>query len=108
LLPHPLFRVTGHDVYLDVPVTHWEAALGAEIEVPTPKGRVTMKIPAGSKAGQRLRLTGKGMPKPGGDAGDLYAVLSIAVPAELSQQERKLFEELRSASKFDPREHLSK
>lgn len=108
LLPHPLFRASGHDIYLDVPVAPWEAALGAEIEVPTPRGRVTMKIPAGSKAGQRLRLAGKGMPKPGGSAGDLYAVLGIAVPGTLSEHERKLFEELRSASNFNPREHLTK
>lgn len=108
LLPHPLFRPTGHDLYLDVPVTPWEAALGAEIEVPAPNGRVTMKIPAGSKAGRRLRLAGKGMPKPGSGAGDLYAVLGIAVPGELSDKERKLFEDLRSASSFNPRAHLVK
>ncbi|MBI3373088.1 MAG: DnaJ domain-containing protein [Betaproteobacteria bacterium] len=107
LHPHPLFRVSGHDLYLEVPVTPWEAALGAEIEVPTLTGHVTMKIPAGSKAGQRLRLAGKGMTKPHGAAGDLYAVLSIAVPSVLSESERKLFEELRSASRFNPRGHFA-
>jgi len=91
-----------------VPVAPWEAALGAEIEIPTLTGRVALKIPAGSKGGQRLRLTGKGMPNPQGAAGDLYAVLGIAMPGTLSEQERKLFEDLRAASKFDPRSHFPK
>jgi len=103
LEPHPLFRATGHDLEIEVPLAPWEAALGAEIEVPTLEGRVTMKVPAGSKAGQKLRLSGKGLPKPGGGAGDLYVVLSIAVPATLTEDERKLFEQLREASRFNPR-----
>jgi curved DNA-binding protein len=114
LHPHPLFRASGHDLYLDVPVTPWEAALGAEIEIPTLGARVTLKVPPHSKAGQRLRLTGKGLPKPGGAsaagapgaAGNLYAVLTIAVPSVLSERERKLFEELREASSFNPRGHF--
>ncbi|HEY8067760.1 MAG TPA: DnaJ C-terminal domain-containing protein [Burkholderiales bacterium] len=104
--PHPLFRVSGRDFYLDVPVAPWEAALGAEIEIPTLGGRVALKIPAGSKGGQRLRLTGKGMPNPQGTAGDLYAVLGVAMPTSLSEQERKLFEDLRTASSFNPRSHF--
>jgi len=64
---------------------------------------VTMKVPAGSKAGQKLRLSGKGLPKPGGGAGDLYALLSIAVPATLTEAEKKLYEQLRETSGFDPR-----
>jgi curved DNA-binding protein len=107
LRPHPLFRVSGHDLYLDVPVTPWEAALGAEIEIPTLGGRVALKVPAGSKAGRRLRLAGKGLPNPQGAAGDLYAVLGIAVPDALSDGERRLFEQLRSASTFNPRGHFA-
>jgi curved DNA-binding protein len=103
LEPHPLFRASGHDLDIDVPLAPWEAALGAEVEIPTLEGRVTMKVPAGSKAGQKLRLGGKGLPKPGGGAGDLYAVLGIAVPATLTESERKLFEELQQTSRFDPR-----
>jgi curved DNA-binding protein len=103
LEPHALYRASGHDLDIDVPLAPWEAALGAEVEVPTLEGRVTMKVPPGSKAGQKLRLAGKGLPKPGGGAGDLYAVLSIAVPATLTDGERKLFEELRKTSRFDPR-----
>jgi curved DNA-binding protein len=103
LQPHPLFRASGHDLDLDVPLAPWEAALGAQIEIPTMEGRVTVKVPPGSKAGQKLRLAGKGLPKPGGGAGDLYAVLGIAVPATLTAREKQLFEELREASRFDPR-----
>jgi curved DNA-binding protein len=103
LEPHPLFRVSGHDLDLEVPLAPWEAALGAQIEIPTMTGRVTMKVPEGSKAGQKLRLAGKGLPKPGGGAGDLYAVLGIEVPNPLTDMEKKLFEELRQGSKFNPR-----
>jgi curved DNA-binding protein len=103
LEPHPLFRVAGHDLDLEVPLAPWEAALGAQVDIPTMTGRVTMRVPAGSKAGQKLRLAGKGLPKPGGGAGDLYAVLSIDVPNPLTEPEKKLFEELRRASKFNPR-----
>jgi curved DNA-binding protein len=103
LAPHALFRVTGHDLDLEVPLAPWEAALGAQVEIPTMESRVTMKVPPGSKAGQRLRLAGKGLPKPGGGAGDLYAVLAVDVPGTLTEQEEKLFEELRSVSKFNPR-----
>jgi len=103
LEPHPLYRAHGHDLDLEVPLAPWEAALGARIEVPTLEGRVQMKVPAGSKAGQKLRLAGRGLPKPGGGAGDLYAVLTIAVPGTLTEREKELYEALRSASRFNPR-----
>jgi curved DNA-binding protein len=106
LQPHPLFRASGHDLELEVPVAPWEAALGAEIEVPTLEGRVKMKVPPGSKSGQKLRLAGKGLPLPGGGAGDLYAILGIALPATLTEREKELYEELRKASRFDPRSRL--
>ena len=103
LEPHSLFRPSGHDLDLEVPLAPWEAALGAEVQIPTLEGRVTMKVPPGSKAGQKLRLSGKGLPKPGGGAGDLYALLSIALPATLTEGEKKLYQELRETSRFDPR-----
>src|SRR6185503_6030238 len=103
LEPHALFRPSGHDLDIEVPLAPWEAALGAEVQIPTLEGGVTMKVPAGSKAGQKLRLTGKGLPRPGGGAGDLYALLSIAVPATLTEAEKKLYEQLRASSGFDPR-----
>ena len=106
VLPHLLFRPNGHDLDLDVPVAPWEAALGAQIEIPTLAGEVAMKLPPGSKSGQKLRLAGKGLPKPGGGAGDLYAVIGVALPGSLTDRERKLYEELRDASRFDPRRHF--
>jgi len=101
--PHPLYRASGHDLEIELPLAPWEAALGAQVEVPTLEGRVTMKVPPGSRAGQKLRLAGKGLPRPGGGAGDLYVVLTIAVPATLTEREKALYEELRQASGFDPR-----
>ena len=103
LEPHPLYRASGHDLEIEVPLAPWEAALGAQVDVPTLEGRVSMKVPPGSKGGQKLRLAGKGLPRPGSGAGDLYAVLNIVVPATLTEREKKLFEELREASRFDPR-----
>jgi len=108
LRPHPLFKPEGHDLELEVPITPSEAALGAQIEIPTLGGRVAMKVPAGSLSGQRLRLAGKGLPKPRGGAGDLYARLNVVVPATLTEKERELYEALRSASRFDPRARFSR
>src|SRR6185436_15618302 len=75
LEPHPLFRPSvgkeGHDLDIEIPLAPWEAALGAQIEVPTLDSAVSMKVPPGVKGGQKLRLAGKGLPKPGGGAGDL-------------------------------------
>jgi curved DNA-binding protein len=102
--PHPRFRVEGRDLYVDLPVTPWEAALGSEAAVPTLTGTARVKVPAGSSSGRRLRLRGQGLPSTEGPAGDLYAVLSVQVPKQLSKEERRLFEELASTSKFDPRE----
>jgi curved DNA-binding protein len=103
LEPHPFFKVSGHDLDIELPVAPWEAALGAQVEIPTLEGRVSLKIPPASQSGHKLRLAGKGLPRPGGGAGDLYAVLGIVVPASLTERERKLFEELRSVSRFEPR-----
>jgi len=107
LRAHELFRVSGHDLYLEVPVAPWEAALGAEVEVPTLDGRVSVKIPAGSRAGQKLRVRGKGLPRPGGGEGDLYAVLQVVTPSVLSEREKQLYRELKQASSFNPRAHFS-
>jgi len=112
LEPHPLFRPSvgneGHDLEIEIPLAPWEAALGAQIEVPTLDSAVSMKVPPGVKGGQKLRLAGKGLPKPGGGAGDLYAVLNVVVPQALSEREKKLYEELRAASKFDARSRFKR
>ena len=106
LRPHDLFRVSGHDLYLELPVAPWEAALGAEVQIPTLEGRISVKVPAGSRAGQKLRVRGKGLPRPGGGEGDLYAVLQIVTPSVLSEREKQLYRELQKASTFDPRAHF--
>jgi curved DNA-binding protein len=107
LHPHSLFRPTGHDLYLDLPLTPWEAALGATVEVPTLDGAVNMKIPPGTTAGRKLRLSKKGLPKPGGGEGDLYAIVQIVNPTVLTEREKELFAELAKASHFDPRGHFA-
>lgn len=106
LHPHPLYRVSGHDLYLDLPLTPWEAALGAEVEVPTLGGSVHLKVPAGTHAGQKLRLARRGLPKPNEGEGDLYAIVQIVVPTVLSERERALFKELAQGSSFNPRGHF--
>lgn len=106
LHPHPLFRVSGHDLYLDLPLAPWEAVLGASIEVPTMGGTVRLKVPPDTHAGRQLRLTGRGMPKPGGTNGDLFAIAQIVVPAAAGERERELFRQLAEASTFNPRAHF--
>lgn len=101
--PHSIYTLKGRDLYLDLPVAPWEAALGAEIQASTPTGQISLKIPPGTQSGQKLRLRGKGMPNPKGAAGNLYAVVTIRVPKQLSDRERELFEELGRASQFNPR-----
>jgi curved DNA-binding protein len=106
LHPHALFRPDGHDLYLDLPLTPWEAALGATVEVPTLDGRVSLKIPPATTAGRKLRLGKKGLPKPGGGEGDLYAIVQIVNPTVLSDREQELFKQLAEASAFNPRGHF--
>jgi curved DNA-binding protein len=101
--PHPRFRVKGSDLFLDLPIAPWEAALGAEVPVQTLSGTARVRVPAGSSTGRRLRLRGEGLPSTNGSAGDLYAVLTVHVPKRLKSEERELFERLAEISKFDPR-----
>ena len=103
ILPHPIFRLEDRDLYTTVPVTPWEAALGAEVTLATLDGAVNVKIPPGSSSGRTIRLKGKGFPDPRGSAGDLYAEISIRVPETLSGEERRLFEQLAKVSRFTPR-----
>jgi curved DNA-binding protein len=103
IAPHPRYRLEGRDLHLQLPVTPWEAALGATVPVDTPAGEVKVKVPPGSSSGRRLRLRGQGMPNPRGQPGDLLAEARIMVPKRLNRRERELFEELANASTFDPR-----
>ncbi|WP_374564857.1 DnaJ C-terminal domain-containing protein [Ideonella sp.] len=103
--PHPHFRVDGRDVYLNLPIAPWEAALGATVTAPTPDGSVQLTVPPGSSSGRKLRLKGKGLP--GNPAGDLYAVLGITVPAADSPEAKEAYAALaRSFAHFNPRSTL--
>jgi curved DNA-binding protein len=101
--PDRRFRVEGRDVHTDLPVTPWEAALGAEVDVPTLTGTARVRVPAGSSSGRRLRLRGEGLPNPRATPGDLYAVVQVHVPKTLTDEERPLFERLAQVSQFNPR-----
>jgi curved DNA-binding protein len=103
LAPHPRYRVEGRDVHVELPVTPWEAALGASIPLRLP-GRLTqVTIPPGTSGRQPLRLAGYGLPRPHGLPGDVYVDVTIVVPAELTEEERSLFGRLAARSHFNPR-----
>jgi curved DNA-binding protein len=95
--------VSGHDLYIDLPLTPWEAVLGGSVEVPTPGGPVRLKVPPHTHAGQQLRLALRGLPKPAGTEGDLFAIVQIVVPTATSERERELYKQLAEASTFNPR-----
>jgi curved DNA-binding protein len=102
--PHPLYKVEGRDLYLELPVTPWEAALGASVKTPTPGGTVELKIPAASRAGGKLRLKGRGIPA--SPPGDFYAVLQVALPPAKDPAARAAYQALAAALPFNPRTHL--
>lgn len=102
ILPHPVFRLDGGDLYFDLPVAPWEAALGASVAVPTLDGTLQLSIPPGSSPGRRLRLKGRGLP--GTPPGDLYAVLSIALPEAATATQQQAYQAFAQAfAAFDPR-----
>ena len=101
--PDPRFRLQGRDLHTTLKVAPWEAALGTDAEVATLEGPVRVKVPAGTSSGRKIRLRGKGFPSKNGDAGDLFAEVSVVVPPELSAREEELFRELAEASGFRPR-----
>lgn len=104
LRPDPVFSVEGRDVFFDVPVTPWEAALGGRIAVETPSGSVELSIPAHAQSGKKLRLKGRGIP--GDPPGDLYAVLRIVVPPRDTEAMRDLYRQMAKLSDFDPRKTM--
>jgi molecular chaperone DnaJ len=105
--PSKLFERKGADLVIEVPVTYSEAALGAEVEVPTPDGRISLKVPAGSQDGKLLRVRGKGAPQlNGGKKGDLLARVRLSVPTKLTKAEREAIENLQKVSNRDVREEL--
>jgi curved DNA-binding protein len=100
----PRYRVLGRDLYLDVPLAPWEAALGASVKIPTPQGPIMLKIPAGSAQGQEMRIKGRGIPA--AEPGDLFAVLKIVLPPADTAQARKVYEDMARELAFDPRAKL--
>ena len=105
-IPHRLFRVIDHDLFIDLPLAPWEAALGATVKVPTLEGSVNLKVPAGARSGQKLRIGKRGMPKQNQEHGDLFAAIQIVTPTNLSHREHELFKELADTSTFNPRAHF--
>ena len=102
--PHPVFKADARDIYVELPVTPWEAALGAQIKVPTLGGWVDMKIPPGTQSGTKLRLKGRGLP--GNPPGDQYVVVRLVTPEPHTEQERSLYESMaRLWSRYNPRAH---
>jgi molecular chaperone DnaJ len=105
--PHPVFRRKGDDIFLDLPVTFGEAALGAKIEVPTIDGIAAMTLPPGTQGGQRLKLSGKGFPSAKtGDRGNQYVDIKIVVPKDLDNKAKEKIKELDALYKDDPRRRL--
>ena len=111
LLPHPVFRADGHDLYFDLTLAPWQAALGAEVQVQTLDDPVLLTVPASTRSGRKLRLRGRGLSNGSkvvdGDAtvrgrGDLYALVRIDMPAALTDRERELYQELANLSPFNP------
>ncbi|GAB6068102.1 DnaJ C-terminal domain-containing protein [Methylothermus subterraneus] len=101
--PHRFFKVEGKDLYLDLPITPWEAALGAKIEVPTLEGKVALKLPPGSQTDQKLRLKGKGLGHP---PGDQYLILKIHTPPADTEAKKRFYAEMAKLMPFNPRREI--
>ena len=106
LQPHPLFKFQGDNLVVEIPITPEEAVLGAEITVPTPDNKVTMKVPAGVDSGQSLRLKGKGWREPNARRSDLMVKLKIVTPKNISKSEQEYYQKLQQISSYNPRKSL--
>lgn len=104
IAPHSLYRLEGKDVYLDLPITPWEAALGAKITAPTLAGKISLNIPAGARSGQKMRLKGRGLP--GKTAGDQFVVLQIMTPPANTAEAKKVYQQMAEKLPFNPRENI--
>ncbi len=105
LRPHPLWRVVDRDLYMQLPVTPWEAALGAQVRVPVPGGQVDLQVPPGSQAGRKLRLKGRGLP--GQPAGDLYVELQLVLPPVDDPQVAQAWRRMADEVPFNPRQQFA-
>jgi curved DNA-binding protein len=104
LARHPDFAVEDHNLIYEAELAPWEAVLGGEISVPTLNGRINIRVPPGTQNGQKLRVRGRGLPERAGGKGDLIVTTRVEVPSQLTDSERKLWEQLARESKFNPRE----
>lgn len=102
--PHPHYRIDGKDLYLNLPVAPWEAALGGKVKAPTPSGIVDLQIPEGATSGKKLRLKGRGLP--GKPAGDLYVILQIKLPPAESKEAKEFYQKMQRELSFNPRAEL--
>jgi curved DNA-binding protein len=101
--PHARYSLDGQDLVVKLPVSPWEAALGAKVDLVLPDGGIKLMVPPGSQSGSKLRVRGRGLPKKGGSRGDVLAEIKVVVPTDLSQSEREIFEKLSNVSRFNPR-----
>jgi curved DNA-binding protein len=99
--PDSFYRAVGRDLYYDLPVAPWEAALGASVRVPTPAGDIMLKVPPGSASGRELRIKGRGLPA--SEPGDLYAVLKIVLPPADTEKAKAAYQQFAEELPFDPR-----
>jgi curved DNA-binding protein len=102
--PHHLYRVEGRDVYIDIPIAPWEAALGANVKIPTPAGKLDLKVPPNTSSKRKLRLKGKGIP--GTPPGDVYVILQITLPPAESEVAKNLYKKMQQELAFNPRSKL--
>lgn len=107
LVPHPLFDVQGHNIVLTMPVSPWEAALGAKITVPTLTGKITLTVAENSQSGQKLRIKGKGLRSKTG-VGDLLVILKVVMPSSTNNETKKLWQQLSETAAFNPRQEWEK
>jgi curved DNA-binding protein len=105
---HPLYRVSGQDIYIDLPLAPWEAVLGTTVRLPTPAGAVSLKVPPGTRAGQQLRLAGRGLGRSDAAAGHLHAIVYIVVPSVVDERQHALFKQLAESTNFNPRAHFER
>jgi curved DNA-binding protein len=99
----PEFEVRDHDLWTEVSLAPWEAVLGAAVPVPSLEGPLSVRVPPGARNGQQLRVRGRGLPSPDGSRGDLYAVVTVEVPSQVTEEERALWQKLAERSSFNPR-----
>ena len=104
--PHPYFRREGNDIYIDLPISITESALGAKVDAPTLEGTMTVTVPPGTGSGRKLRLKGRGITPPGGTAGDQFIVIQVVPPPRLSPKGAELLKEFQGLEPFDPRKEM--